>query len=59
MKKLWKTPEKPVIFPLKNSQDFNGFQFHSVMMYQGQGKVHKTSYSVTNFVPLEIKTIRK
>ena len=30
MKKPWKTPENLVIFPLKNSQDFNGFQFHSV-----------------------------
>ena len=29
MKKPWKTPENLVIFPLKNSQDFNGIQFHS------------------------------
>ena len=35
MKNLWNTTENLVKLPLKNSQDFNGFWFHSAIGVNG------------------------
>ena len=45
MKNLLKLHENLVIFPLKFSQDFNGFWFHSVRRVKILPDVHATCIS--------------